>query len=275
MFKLIRNPFTVRNIDWPSPHYPDGTLMLKDLPEFVDRIEWLYDNDAELFTLICLRQHYPESCVDLALPYVPHARMDRVKSESEMFTLKAFCDTINAMKFRHVEVFDPHSNVTPALLNNVKVHWPTANIHDVHMNLPAGFDTTLFFPDEGAMKRYSALFPGKPYIFGMKDRDWATGKIRKLIVNGDESLIKGKDILIVDDICSKGGTFFHSAKALKEKGAADIYLYVSHCENSVYEGDMIKSGLIKKIFTTNTILRPIPQEESAPTYITALNWDIF
>lgn len=274
MFHLMNNHMTIRNIDWPSPHYPDGTLMLKDLPQEIDCIEWLYDNDAELFTLICLRQHYSGD-VRLVLPYVPHARMDRVKQDSELFTLKAFCEAINSLKFTSVLIFDPHSNVTPALLNNVQIIWPTGVIHQVYRNLSCTVgNVTLFFPDEGAMKRYSALFPGEPYAFGMKNRDWSTGKIRGLVVHGDEEFIKDNNILIVDDICSKGGTFFHSARALKDKGAKDIYLCVSHCENSVYDGDMIRSGLIKKIFTTNTIFRPVPREDSAEASIVVLNWDM-
>ena len=63
----------------------------------------------------------------------------------------------------------------------------------------------------------------------------------------------GKDILIVDDICSYGGTFLHSAKKLKEFGANKIYLYVSHCENSILKGQLMSSGLIERVFTTNSI----------------------
>lgn len=62
-------------------------------------------------------------------------------------------------------------------------------------------------------------------------------------------------MLIIDDICSKGGTFYHSAKKLKELGANKIYLYVSHCENTIYAGELLKdNGLIEKIFTTDSIL---------------------
>ena len=60
---------------------------------------------------------------------------------------------------------------------------------------------------------------------------------------------------IVDDICSKGGTFYHSALKLKEFGATNIYLYVTHCENSIYDGELLKNnGLIEKIYTTDSIL---------------------
>ena len=60
-------------------------------------------------------------------------------------------------------------------------------------------------------------------------------------------------ILIVDDISSRGGTFYHSAKKLKELGAKEIYLYVSHCENTILEGEVLSSGLIDRVFTTNSI----------------------
>ena len=53
-----------------------------------------------------------------------------------------------------------------------------------------------------------------------------TGKILSLDVVGSTELIKGSNILIVDDICSKGGTFYFSAKKLKELGAKNIYLYM-------------------------------------------------
>ena len=110
----------------------------------------------------------------------------------------------------------------------------------------------MFYPDEGAMKRYSSM-ADKPYVFGMKKRDWATGQINGLDVAGATELIDGSRVLIVDDICSRGGTFYHSAKKLKELGAKEVYLYVSHCENTILEGELIRSNLLEKIFTTNSI----------------------
>ena len=111
----------------------------------------------------------------------------------------------------------------------------------------------MFYPDEGAGKRYSGMIP-LPYAFGIKKRDWATGQIKGLDVAGDVDNIEGKNILIVDDICSKGGTFYFSAKKLKELGAKNIYMHITHCENTIFEGDILTSGLIAKIYTTNSIL---------------------
>ena len=68
-------------------------------------------------------------------------------------------------------------------------------------------------------------------------RDRATGQIKGIDVGGDVDNIAGKNILIVDDICSKGGTFYFSAKKLKELGAKNIYLHITHCENTIFEGE--------------------------------------
>ncbi|MCL2863881.1 MAG: hypothetical protein FWE54_07415, partial [Methanimicrococcus sp.] len=44
-----------------------------------------------------------------------------------------------------------------------------------------------------------------------------------------------------------------SARKLKELGANKIYLYVTHCEDSILSGELINSGLLEKIYTTKSI----------------------
>lgn len=248
--------------------FPDGTSkftcesFLKDISiAQTDTVvvKWLYDNDAELFTLQCIADWLHSNGythIVLIMPYVPNARMDRVPN-NEMFTLKTFANIINNMNFTEVHTLDIHSNVGAALIDNVVNHDPSIKINILFDNNCIPADVTMFFPDEGAMKRYAGIAKAfhRPYIFGMKNRDWKTGEIKGLSVLGETENVKDKDILIIDDICSRGGTFYHSAKALKALGANNIYLYVSHLENAVHDGDMIHSGLIQEIFTTDSIYR--------------------
>ena len=239
-------------------HFPDHTLLMKFEPKnsWADNdiyITWKYENDAELFALICVKRHldkfYNHNNITLAMSYLPHARQDRVKNNEDVFTLKYFCEIINSLKFKTVYVRDVHSNVSLALLDNVVNGDPSMYIHDAIENSNA---EVLFYPDEGAMKRYSECNP-MIYAFGIKKRDWQTGKIQGLqIVNAD--LVKDKTVLIVDDICSRGGTFYYSAKALKEAGAANINLYITHCENTILEGEIFTSGLINNVYTTNSLV---------------------
>ena len=109
------------------------------------------------------------------------------------------------------------------------------------------------YPDEGAAKRYTELLK-REHVFCIKHRDWRTGNIEGLELTSPE-LVKGRNVLIVDDICSRGGTFTHTAKALKEVGAKDIFLFVTHCENTIEKGTILTDGLIKHVYTTGSIYR--------------------
>lgn len=242
--------------------FPDGTLLLKRhlAYNFSDcrsmEIEWLFENNEELVALIYLVKHLRShgiNSIDLKMPYIPNARQDRVKNEEDVFTLKYFAEIINDLQFNSVTVLDPHSSVSEALINRIVIKTPNNLIRNVILKVEEDNDQILmFYPDEGAMKRYSAL-SNRPYAFGIKKRNWETGEIQGLDVSGRVDLVNGSKVIIVDDISSRGGTFYHSAKKLKELGAKEIYLYVSHCENTILEGEVLTSGLIKKVFTTNSI----------------------
>lgn len=252
----------VCDIDVCPDRFPDHTLLLKISDEVRHQcemtddivIDWFYEHDAELFTLICVKryldEHFYEVSIHLNMPYIVHARMDRVKNDEDVFTLKYFCEVINSLNFATVWVRDAHSNVSLALLNNVKEEPVKPFIIDAVGQSDAD---VLFFPDEGAMKRYSSEF-NIPYAFGMKKRDWKTGQILGLdIINAE--VVKDKNVLIVDDICSRGGTFYHSAKALKAAGAKSVSLYITHCEGTITTGDLAASdGLVDHVYTTKSIL---------------------
>jgi ribose-phosphate pyrophosphokinase len=228
----------------------------------------LYEGDHELFSIICLKKHLDRHFVDrtitLYMPYIPHARMDRVKNNEDVFTLKAFCETINSLEFTTVFVRDAHSSVSLGLLNRVvdigMAKYVQAIIEQTNIE-------ALFFPDEGAMKRYSSYFQ-MPYAFGVKNRNWETGEITGLSVVGAEN-IKDKRVLIVDDICSRGGTFYHSANALQNLGAANVFLYITHLEDTILAGDLPNSGLIDHVFTTKSIF-PAELEEQCQEWITVI-----
>ena len=166
-------------------HFPDGTQLL-NAPNlqallmgsgpFNIFFDWTYENDEELVTLIYLSKHYreknPDSPQYLNIKYCPNSRMDRTKNRDEVFTLKYFCEVINNLGFKDVTVLDPHSNVTPALLDRVVVMSPRSIIFEVVEQLGLTEEDYVYFPDEGACKRYSDLFPFKKNtLIGHKVRD--------------------------------------------------------------------------------------------------------
>lgn len=247
----------INDIILNKENFPDNTQLIKINPSIFKmpiNIIWKYENDSELFTIICLKKHFDNAfpalkSIVLSLVYMPNARQDRVKNDEDVFTLKYFCEIINYLNFNQVNVFDPHSNVSIALLNNVNIIKAEQYIQKAvhYINNP---DLVYFFPDEGASKRYA--LSDKPSTYANKKRDWATGKIQGLQIV-DPEVVKDKPVLIVDDICSRGGTFYYSVKELRKYTDKPIYLYISHCEETVIYGDLYKEGLVDKIFTTDML----------------------
>ena len=65
--------------------------------------------------------------------------------------------------------------------------------------------------------------------------------------------VKGKTCIIVDDIIDSGGTIVNAAKALKDRGAKEVYVYITHGVLSGEAVDKIKKSVIKNLVITDTI----------------------
>ena len=214
-----------------------------------------------MFYLMLIKKHLERHLTNvdyyLFMPYIPNARMDRVKNDDEVFTLKYFCDFINSLNFLRVYVLDAHSDVSTALLNNCENDNPRDYIKDAIRQISD--DIVLYFPDAGAAKRYSDLFPEIMYCYGEKKRDWKSGKILGLDIRSNGIDLNGKTVLMIDDIIAYGGSLFYSANALKEVGVDKIYAYATHTENSILDrekGTLIKSlenNTVERLFTTNSL----------------------
>ena len=225
---------------------------------------WLhYSQDSDIWKLAlivdALRRHGCSS-IALKIPYFPAARQDRVCVAGEPLTVKVFADFINAMKFSCVTIFDPHSEVTPALLDNVKVvdnaQFVGAVLGELNA-LDGTGKTVLVSPDAGSNKKvanvakYLYNISGKEVAVVRADklRNVATGQIIETTVYADD--LTGKNCFIIDDICSKGGTFCALAKVLKSKGAARVTLVVSHFEGTA-DMRILKESGIDEVITTDS-----------------------
>lgn len=173
--------------------------------------------------LLCLMADYFECDVHLQLLYTPYARQDRKTSSTEPFSFKTFARIINSCGFKTVKVFDPHSDVTPALINNCKVvnRFLTSHsyINDVDI---------IVSPDAGAMKVNNEVCKHHhlDHIVATKVRDVQTGDITETQVHANSNL-KGRRLLILDDICDGGKTFIELAKVLRKYEPASIGLFVT------------------------------------------------
>lgn len=165
--------------------------------------------------------------VRLYMPYIPYARQDRVCNRGEAFSLGVFANILNGMNFDTVSVSDPHSDVATALINNVVVNDQSFYFKNFVDSIYHR-EYIICAPDGGAIKKAFKVAEavGKRMITAEKIRDTETGAIVRTVVNCDD--LDGRVVWIVDDLCDAGMTFIKLAEALKEKGAGQVNLYVTH-----------------------------------------------
>jgi ribose-phosphate pyrophosphokinase len=193
--------------------------------------------------------------IELHVSYVLAARMDRVMQDGEPFSLKVIASIINGAAFRKIRIFDPHSEVSTALIDR---SYPVTN-HQFAKNALnhylAKYPTTeycLVSPDAGALKKIHALarfLNIDNVVECMKERDVKTGVLINFETTTDD--LHGQTCFIVDDIVDGGATFAGTAKLLRQKNAGNIILIVSHGIFS--KGIAIES--VDHIYTTDSYRR--------------------
>ncbi len=174
--------------------------------------------------------------LEVVLPYMPYQQADRDFSLGECFSLQTVCKMLNTLDVDRFFIFDPHSDVSPALLHKTTVLDNSSYIHEVLMNIKSKQSVILedtlciLSPDAGAYKKIGKLCSKLDWrgelVAANKFRSISTGSIESLELSKQD--FKGKDVLIIDDICIGGRTFIELAKKLREKNAGKIYLAISH-----------------------------------------------
>lgn len=185
----------------------------------------------------------------LRIPYIPYGRQDRLTRKGEPLSIRVMADLINSVGAETVITLDPHSDVTRALIKNLRVveHLPFDN-HQL-----TAYDY-IVCPDSGARKRTDkfCVTHGIPYskiIYCDKRRDPITGKLSGFEVHGNPQL-GDASCLILDDLTDGGFTHIKIAELLRSKGSIIVDLAVSHAIFS--KGVEVFYPAIDCIFTSDS-----------------------
>lgn len=258
-------------------------LRLPDLPELVSgdiTVVARIQSTESLVKLLLLDELlgrvHREGRRTLVVPYFPYARQDRVMQPREAFSLKAVARLINGLGFGEVVTCDPHSDVTAALVENIRVI-PQVDLVAGHKPLVELLRTrkpVIIAPDAGAAKKAFCVAQrfALPLVTASKVRDTSTGAILRTELHAPAPLANA-DVLIVDDICDGGRTFIELAKVLRSQGAAQVFLYVTHGIFS--QGMGVFSGLIDGVFTTNSFMSAAvesPHLSPVPLHVSTLQF---
>jgi ribose-phosphate pyrophosphokinase len=239
----MSNPnITLFHNTYTSWKFPGGEIGVKiDRTKAYDTINANLRSSDDIMMLMLLVDAMRRANIEvkgLNLLYIPYSRQDRVCNPGESLSIKVFCDMINSLNLPSVYIFDPHSDVTPALLNNCTIKGLDYLLADFPLD-----EYTLICPDQGGVKRIEKL--KRPFIAAHKQRDPSDGKIINLTIPNARSFKPDEKLLIIVDICDGGRTFTELAKLLRGMGAQHIDLYVTYGIFS--QGFDVFKGLINNI----------------------------
>ena len=252
--------------------YPDGSSYV-EVDEFPPHIEFRINTYEDLWTLTQIKDVYDHNNrpLSVTIPCLLDAQADRRFADNQPHSLKLLLRHLNSLQFENIEVFHPHNaEIVEAILNNVTILDNSYFIKNVLFNeiaLGPGFpdmkkldNLVLMSSDAGGFKPLMKLvdkigWEGETFS-ASKARKYEDGK-SSLIQQIDRQDFQGKDILIIDDICVKGGTFIGLAKMLKERNCGNLYLAVSHM--TVLDFNEELTLLYDTVFTTNS--KNLPHRE--------------
>ena len=187
------------------------------------------------------------------IPYFGYARQDREFLPGEIISMKVIAKIFKSLGLKKIIVVDIHSKIG---LNFFNI--PAKNISAVpllvkHFKKMKLKDLLVVSPDQGGIQRakeFSKLLDTN-YVALKKQRNRKTGKVQIKSSSLDE--VKGKNLIIIDDMISTGGSIIKATEFLKKQKCKKIFVACTHAllrENS--ERRIKKSG-VSKIVSANTI----------------------
>ena len=193
------------------------------------------------------------------VPYFAYSRQDRVTKEGEPVSVRAVMKALG-IYYDELYIFDLHNPETLKYFPGKGVNVSPARVIADYFREKLG-DGIVLAPDKGARERARAVAQelGLEYSHFEKRRISPT-EVEMRPVDID---VNGKNVLIVDDIISTGGTMVKAAQILRKLGAERIFVGVTH---GVFAEGAIErvSGAVDELAVTNTIPTPVSKISIVP-----------
>lgn len=254
-----------RILDAEIKRFPDGEKYVRVLgsSEEVTLVQSTFKpQDEHLVEMILLADALREGGVQklrAVVPYLAYSRQDRVTKEGEPVSVRAVMRTL-AVYYDELYVFDLHNPETLKFFPGKAVNLSPARAVAEYFGEKLG-EGVVLAPDKGALGRAKAVAEklGLEYSHFHKVRVSPT-EVRMEPVDVD---VKGKNVLIVDDIISTGGTMIRAANLLREMGAEKVFVAATH---GVFAEGAIErvSKAVDELAVTNTIPTPVSKISVVP-----------
>lgn len=245
--------------------FPDGEKRVQVQTEVVDEDCIIVQSTAtpaaenymELFFIADALKRSGAREITVVMPYMGYQRQDHVFRTGEAVSLQVVIHMLESLGVTKVIACDLHSIKIPEFFRIPLVHISALplfaqEIKDQGWNK---LDSVLVSPDMGGIRRIklmSELLIDMPIVTIIKDRDLATGNIASSGLQGDVT----RRAIIVDDMSSSGKTLVQANDMLRERGAEEVYVFVTHPVFSQDAPQLLQNSSIDKVYVTDSVEVP-------------------
>ena len=261
--KRIARRLKAKYVDADTRTFPDGESKitfrhnLKNSMVLVDQSTYppVDTNLLQILSIISEVKKISSKIVAI-MPYMGYARQDRQFLNGEIVTMSVVAKMLQAAGAKKIIAVDIHSKTA---LRHFKI--PTENVSAIpelakYLKKLKLKNPIVVSPDTGGSlraKKFADILKSD-FITLKKSRNRKTGKVN---IQSTKADVKGKDLIIVDDIISTGGSVVKATQFLKKQKCKRVFVV---CTHGLLVGDAeknIKKAGVTQIISTNTIPRSI------------------
>ena len=246
-------------------HFADGEIMVQIGESIRGKHVYIVQSTCNpvssnlMEVLVCLDACKRASAAEITcvIPYFGYARQDRKASPRQPITAKLVADLLQTAGASRVVTVDLHAAQIAGFFNIPIDDMTAVPMLSQYFRAKHIEDLTIVSPDHGgagrARKFCDAL--GAPLAI-IDKRRLKPNEAQALNVIGD---VKGRNVIIVDDMCDTAGTLVAGVDLLKAEGAKDIYFTCSHGVLSGPAVERLQNAPLKEVVIANTI--PLTDEK--------------
>ncbi|HLV09423.1 MAG TPA: ribose-phosphate pyrophosphokinase, partial [Halanaerobiales bacterium] len=209
------------------------------------------ENIMELLVVIDALRRASARRITAVVPYYGYARQDRKAQPRDPITAKLVANIITKAGTRRLLSIDFHAPQIQGFFDIPVDHLYSAPIMIDYFKKKGLENLTAVAPDVGAVKRVRGFAESLDIPMAIIDKRRPKANVAEVQnVIGD---VKGRNVVLVDDIIDTAGTITEAARVLKEKGAANVYGCGTHGLFSGPAVDRLKKAPFTELIITNTI----------------------
>ncbi len=211
-------------------------------------------NLMEMFIMMDALRRASATRITAVLPFYGYARQDRKDQPRVPITAKLVANLLVAAGANRILTMDLHAQQIQGFFDIPVDHLYAAPVMYDYLRKKDLTDLVVVSPDVGGLKMahaYSQVLEGGLAIVAKRRK--SALEVESMAVIGE---IRGKNVLMVDDLTETAGTLTTASALLKRKGAKQILACVSHAILNDLGVERLRKSNIDELITTDTVIRP-------------------